>query len=163
MPGSHAYNLPDAADQWVSRNATPEEIALSKLDPTATLNVVKRAMATEEEKQAVEDYQTDYRVFLKMYPAYKDNAHNAQLMKHHWQTVFGVSVPSLPQIEETFFALRNSGVLHLNAAAVAKEDAAAIAQRADKIIADRKAAEFNEADAYAMPFEELEGRVRGWK
>jgi hypothetical protein len=163
MPGPHSYNIPDYADQFISRTATPEEIALGKLDATATLNLVKRAMATEEQKQAADDFQTDYRVFLKMYPAYRDDAHNAQLMKNHWESVLGVSVPSLPQMEESFFALRNSGVAHLNPKAVAKEDAAFIAQRADQIIAERKAGEFDEADAYTMPLQELEDRCRGVK
>jgi hypothetical protein len=166
MPGRHAYNLPDAADQWVSKDATPEEIALSKLSPTAALNLVKLATATEDQRNAAVDYQTDYRVFLKMYPAYIDSGaagqHNAQLMRHHWETVFNTEVPTLAQMEESFFALRNSGVLRLNAKAVAAEDAAFIAQRADKIIADRKAAEFDEADAYSMSMEELERKARGF-
>jgi hypothetical protein len=66
------------------------------------------------------------------------------------------------QTEESWFDLRNAGVLNLNKTAVAKEDAAVIAQRHDELIAARKEGEFDEAAAYAMPLEELERRARGF-
>jgi hypothetical protein len=142
---------------------TEAEKAFEKLDAHGVKWLFERAMASEDEKQAADKFHSEtVPLFCKMYPAYIDNAHNQKLMKHHWETQFGVRVPSLVQLEESFFALRNSGVVNLNAKAVAKEDASVIAQRHDEVIATRKESEFDEAAAYMMPMEELERRARGW-
>lgn len=95
-----------------------------------------------------------------MYPAYKDSEHNAKLLKTYWEEVLGVTIPSLEQMEESFFALRDRGVLQLNAKAVAKENEEQILRRAAELREAREANEFNEADAYTMPMEELERRAR---
>ena len=160
MPGPHTYNLPDAAaDQWVSRDATPEEIAFSKLSPTATLNVVKRAMASEEEKIATDQFVKEtVPLFFKINPACIDNEHNVKLLKNQWETSYGVSVPTYDQLEECYFTLRTAGVLNLNKAALARESAADIAVKADRLIAARKAAEFNQEAAESMSLDELRKR-----
>src|SRR5258706_15238250 len=98
-----------------------------------------------------------------MYPAYLNNDRNMHVMRAHWKAAYGVNFPTIEQLEESFFALRASDALTLNKAAVAKEDAAAIAQRADQIITDRKASEFDEASAYTMSMSDLEAKARGWK
>lgn len=139
---------------------TPAEQEFEKLDAHGVRWVVERAMANEEEKNRADQFHKDVETFRHMYPVYLDSEHNKRLMVHHWTEVLGTSIPTFAEIEETFFSLRGSGVLQLNAKAVAKEDAAAVAVRADEIIAARKAAEFNEADAYSMPLEELEKRAR---
>jgi hypothetical protein len=86
---------------------------------------------------------------------------------HHWlrprpaktdHFLVGVNI----QAEESFLDLRQSGVLTLNAKAVAKEQADVIAQRHDELIAARKEGEFDEAAAYAMPFDQLEKKARGF-
>jgi len=148
---------------FLSKNATPAEKAFEQLDANGVKWLFDRAMASEEEKQAADAFHTTtVPLFCKMYPAYVDSAHNMKLMKHHWETAFGTKVPSLVQLEESFFELRNAGVLTLNAKAVAKEDAARIAQHHDELIAARKESEFDEAAAYTMPMEELERRARGF-
>jgi hypothetical protein len=142
---------------------TDVEKAFEKLDSNGVRWVVERALKSDEEKQAGERFQTEtVPLFKKMYPAYIDNDHNMKLMQHHWKTKFGVEIPSLVQVEESFFDLRNAGVVNLNAKAVAKEQADVIAQRHDEIIALRKESEFDEAAAYTMPMEELERRGRGF-
>jgi hypothetical protein len=157
------YNLPER-DEWKTRSDNEADKFIDSLDATSARHLAERAIASEEEKQAADGFvSTTVPLFLKMYPAYKDTTHNMQLMKHHWETAFGVTTPSFVQLEESFFALRNSGVLTLNAKAVAAEDAAEIAKRHDELIAARKEAEFDPAAAYAMPMEELEARCRGWK
>jgi hypothetical protein len=160
-------NMPQFGNYCMdSRNSapqvTPAEEAFEKLDAAGVRWVVERAMASEEEKNRADQFHKDVATFRHMYPAYLDSEHNKRLMVHHWTEVLGTSIPTFAEIEETFFSLRGSGVLQLNAKAVAKEDAAAVAVRADEIIAARKAAEFNEADAYSMPLEELEKRARGF-
>ena len=148
-------------DTWSRKDATPEEITFDKLSAPAVKALIERAAASDAERAAVDTFQQDEQVFRKLYPSYINNARNAQLMKHHWEEALGITVPTLSQIEESFFALRASGVIQLNAAAVAKENQADIAARADKIRADRAASEFNEADAYTMPLEELRQRAGG--
>jgi len=98
-------------------------------------------------------------------PAYKDTEHNVKLLKHHWETAFGVSIPTFEQIEESFFALRDSGVLHLNAAAVAKEDQEKIIRRAAELREQRAENEFSEEKANSLPLEEVRRRGNaglGW-
>jgi hypothetical protein len=142
---------------------TDVEKAFAKLDANGVRWLVERALKSEDEKHAGDKFQTEtVPLFKKMYPAFIDNIHNTKLMQHQWKTQFGTEVPSLAQLEECFFELRNAGVLTLNKAAVAKEDAARIAQHHDEIIALRKESEFDEAAAYAMPLEELEKRARGF-
>ena len=142
---------------------TDAEKAFEQLDASGVRWLFERALASEEEKRAGAKFQTEtVPLFKKMYPAYIDNDHNMRLMQNHWRTKFGVEVPSLVQTEESWFDLRNAGVLNLNKPAVAKEDAAVIAQRHDELIAARKEGEFDEAAAYAMPLEELERRARGF-
>jgi hypothetical protein len=142
---------------------TDVEKAFEQLDSNGVRWVVERTLKSEEEKQAGERFQTEtVPLFKKMYPAYIDNDHNMKLMQHHWKTKFGVEVPSLAQVEESFFDLRNAGVVNLNAKAVAKEQADVIAQRHDELIAARKEGEFDEAAAYAMPMERLRQRGMGF-
>jgi len=143
--------------------STDVEKAFARLDSNGVRWVVERALKSEEEKQAGDRFQTEtVPLFKQMYPAYIDNDHNMKAMQNHWKTKFGVAIPSLVQVEESFFDLRNAGVVNLNAKAVAKEQADVIAQRHDELIALRKDSEFDEAAAYAMPFDQLEKRARGF-
>jgi len=158
MPGVHSYNLPDVEDQWISRTATPEEEAFEKLPLAGKLNAIKLAMASEDEKVAGAQFQQDEATFRAMYPAYKDSPRNAQMLKTYWEDVFGVSIPTLAQLEEAYITLRQRNVLDLNQAAVAAENAAALKERVEAIRAERTKLEFNEADAYSMPLEELRAR-----
>jgi hypothetical protein len=151
------------ADNNQFEPTTPAEKAFEQLDAEGVKWLFNRAMASEEEKVVADSFQTTtVPLFCKMYPAYVDSAHNMKLMKHQWETAFGVRVPNLVQLEESFFELRNSGVLTLNAKAVAKEEAAVIAQRHDELIAARKESEFDEADAYNMSLEELRQKANGF-
>lgn len=163
MPGAHAYQIPDFADQWVDRTASKEDQYFDKLDATGVLRVVKRAMATDEELAAAEHFHNvTVKDFQKMYPVYVDSDKNAKALQMYWQDVLHVTIPTLEQLEQCFFALRERGLLQLNAKEVAKEDAAAVAVRTDELRNARKAAEFNEDDAYNMPMAELEKRARGF-
>jgi hypothetical protein len=81
-----------------------------------------------------------------------------KLLKNQWQTVYGVDVPTFEQLEECYFTLRTAGVLNLNRAAVARESAQDIAEKADRLIAQRKAGEFDEEAAYTMSLEDLRKR-----
>lgn len=156
------YWIPRPSDEWASRlPATPEEEAFDKLNAAGVLRVVKRAMASDEEKQAADQFHKDYKVFFEMYPTYVDNEHNKNAMVHHWREVLGVTIPTLEQLEECFFTLRESGLLQLDAKEVAKENKAAIAKSAETIRTERAAREFNEADAYSMSMEELKDRAMG--
>jgi hypothetical protein len=142
---------------------TDIEKAFEKLDSNGVRWVVERAMKSEEEKQAGDRFQTTtVPLFKKMYPAFIDNDHNTKLMQHQWREKFNTEIPSLVQLEECFFDLRNAGVLTLNKTAVAKEDAAEIAKLHDELIAARKEAEFDEADAYTMSMDELKRKARGF-
>lgn len=98
-----------------------------------------------------------------MYPVYKDTNRNALLMKHHWENSLGVVIPTLEEMEESFFGLRDSGVLQLDAKEVAREDEEKVIRRCAELREKRAAASFNEADAYSMSMDELEARGRGWK
>ena len=98
-----------------------------------------------------------------MNPAYLDSDFNNNAMVHHWTHVLGVSIPTLAEIEETYFALRESGVLQLNQKAVAKENQEEILRRADQYREQREAATFDEDAAYGMSMADLEARCRGWK
>jgi hypothetical protein len=161
--GNYAYNIPDPADPWANQHpASKEEAAFDKLDAAGVLRVVNRAMATEQEKAAAAQFQQDEATFRAMYPSYRDTPHNANALKHHWENVLGVTIPSLEQIEESFFALRASGLLQLDAKAVAKENEEQILRRAAEIREKREAEAFNEDAAYALPMVELERRARGW-
>ena len=160
----NTYATSPTDDPFVSKDASVVEQAFQKLPAESIKTLFNRTVASDEEKTSVDNFHaTTLPLFMKMYPAYVDNDHNAKLMKHQWQTKFDVETPSLVQLEETFFDLRQAGVLTLNKAAVAKEDAARIAQHHDELIAARKEAEFDPAKAYTMPMEELEARARGWK
>jgi hypothetical protein len=77
---------------------TEVEKAFEKLDSNGVRWVVERALKSDEEKQAGDRFKSEtVPLFKKMYPAYIDNEHNSKLMKHHWQTKFGVEIPSLVQ------------------------------------------------------------------
>jgi len=165
MPASnYAYHVPDPADYFANRHPqNEEEAAFDKLPAAEVRRVVERAMTSVDELQRVDEYhEKTEKTFRQLYPSYLNNEHNAKAMKYHWQNVLGTEVPTLEQMEESFFALRDAGMLQLNQAAVAKEDAARIQQRAEEIKAARKDAEFDEAEAYSMPMAELERRIRGF-
>jgi hypothetical protein len=157
------YHVPYQED-FLDRNPrTKEDAAFDKLDAQGVLHVVQRAMASETEKASAEQFHKDEQVFRKMYAAYRDTEHNARTLRNHWETVLGVTIPTFAQIEESFFATREAGLLQLDPKAVARENEEAILRRAAEIREQREAAEFNEADAYTMSLEELEARCRGWK
>lgn len=161
---SYNYQIPDFADQWVSRTATKEEQYFDKLDATGVLRVVTRAMASDAEIAATNNFhQVTLKDFKKLNQSYIDNDHNAQAMQLYWQDVLHVTIPTLEQLEQCFYALRERGLLQLDAKAVAREDAAEVAQRTDELRNKRKAAEFNEDAAYGMSMADLEARCRGWK
>lgn len=162
MAGKHTYWIPEP-DSWASRSGNEADKFIDSMDATTALHLAKRAAASEAQIAAPEQFQLDQKAFLKMYPVYKDTDRNAQLMKHHWENALGVTYPSLEQLEESFFALRASGVLALDAKQVAKEDEEAVLRRAAELREQREAQAFNESQAYELPFEELERRARsGW-
>jgi hypothetical protein len=161
MAGNHTYWIPEP-NSWESRSDNKADKIIDSLDATAALHLAQRAAASEAQIAAAQQFQLDQKTFLKMYPVYKDTDRNALLMKHHWENSLGVTIPSLTEIEESFFALRESGVLQPDAKAVAREDEDAVIRRAAELREAREANAFNEADAYALPFEELERRARGW-
>jgi hypothetical protein len=159
---NYAYHLPDQ-DPWATRSDNPNDKFIDSLDGASALRLAQRAIATENERAAADQFQMDEKTFRKMYPAYADSEHNMKAMKHHWESVLGVTIPTLEQIEDSFFSLRASGVPELNAKAVARENEEAILRRAAEIREKREAMAFDEADADSMPFEELERRARqGW-
>ena len=139
------YHVPYQED-FADRNPrTKEDEAFDKLDAQGVLHVVQRAMASEAEKAATEKYHKDEQVFRKMYPAYKDSQHNARTLRNHWETVLGVTVPTFEQIEESFFATREAGLLQLDPKGVAKENEEQILRRAAEIREQREARAFNES------------------
>jgi hypothetical protein len=157
------YHVPYQED-FADRNPRrKEDAAFDKLDAQGVLHVVQRAMASETEKAKTEQFHKDVETFRHMNAAYLDSDFNKNAMVHHWTHVLGVTIPTLAEIEETYFALRESGVLQLNQKAVAKENQEEVLRRAAEYREQREAAEFNEADAYTMSLEELEARCRGWK
>ena len=157
------YHVPYQDTFEDRRPRTKEDAAFDKLDAQGVRNVVERAMLGEEEKARIEQFHKDEQTFRVMYPAYKDSQHNAHAMKHHWENVLGVAIPTLTQMEDSFFELRNSGVIQLNQQAVAKENQEQILRRAAEIRETREAMEFNEESAYTLPLEEVERRARqGW-
>lgn len=146
-----------------SDSRTPEEIAFENLPAAAVRDLVQRATATDEENAAANVFHTETEpLFRKINPAYIDNQHNMKLLKNQWETTYGVVIPTYEQLEECYFTLRTAGVLNLNKAAVERESAQDIAVKADRLIAARKAATFDEADAYSMSMQDLEKRARGW-
>lgn len=150
-------------DQWANRNPKSEaEAMIDKLDAPAALRLAQVAIATEKQIADAHQFHEDVKVLCKMHPAYVDSAHNMKLMKHHWESAFATEIPSLDQIEATYFSLREAGVLTLNKAALAAEDKEFVEARVEQVKAQRKAAEFNEADAYTMPMEELKARAMGF-
>jgi hypothetical protein len=164
MQSYSRFSKADEPYNWSSSDASEVEKAFDRLSPEAVKTLVTRAMSSEEEKQSADNFQsTTVPLFCKMYPAYIDNQHNSKLMQHHWRTKFNTEIPTLVQVEESYFDLRQAGVLNLNAAAVKKEDAARIAQHHDELIAARKEAEFDEAAAYTMPLDQLAAKARGWR
>jgi hypothetical protein len=143
-----------------NRNLTPEEEAFEKLSPEAVKKLVKRAMASEEEKAKADQFVSEtVPMFFKINPACIDNEHNVKLLKNQWETVYATDVPTYDQLEECYFTLRTAGVLNLNRAAVARESAQAIAEKADRLIAQRKAGEFNEEEANSISMEDLRRRA----
>jgi len=103
------YHVP-YSDDFADRNPrTKEDVAFDKLDAQGVLHVVQRAMAAENEKVATEQFYKDVETFRHMNPAYLDSDFNKNAMVHHWTHVLGVTVPTLAEIEETYFALRESG------------------------------------------------------
>lgn len=142
---------------------TKEQIAFDKLPAAEVLKLVKRAAATEAEVAAADDFvSTTVPLFFKINPSCIDNEHNTKLLKNQWESVYGTTIPTYDQLEECYFTLRTAGVLHLNKAAVARESAQDIAVKADRLIAQRKAAEFNEEKAELMTADELRVAARGW-
>lgn len=159
---NYTYNVPER-DQWADRNPTTKlDEAFDKLDAEGVRGLVIRAIASDEEKAAAAQFQKDEQTFRVMYPAYRDTTPNMKAMKLHWEEVLGVTIPTLEQIEDSFFTLRNRGILQLDAKQVAKENEREILSRAAEIREAREANAFNEADAYALPMEELERRARGF-
>ena len=162
MASNYTYFVPEQ-NPWTDRNPrTKEDAAFDKLDAAGVKRVVLRAMASEEEKAAADQFHTDEQTFRMMYPSYRDTEANAKAMKCFWEESLGVTIPSLEQIEDSFFTLRNRGMIQLDAKQVDKENQEAILRRAAEIREKREAEAFNEADAYTMPMEELERRARGF-
>jgi hypothetical protein len=164
---NYNYNIPEP-NSWESRSDNPADKIIDSLDATSVLHLAQRAAASQQEIAASEQFIKDEATFRQMYPAYKDSQHNAKLMKYHWENVLGTSIPTLEQIEDSFFTLRENGVLQLDPKQVAKENQEQILRRAAKLREAREAAEFNEADAYTMSLDELRARanreagVQGW-
>ena len=150
-------------DDFLDRNPrTKEDAAFDRLDAAGVLHLTQRAAASEAEKVATEQYHKDEQVFRKMYPAYRDTEQNARTLRNHWETVLGVTVPTFAQIEESFFATRQAGLLHLDPKAVAKENEEELLRKAAQIREQREANAFDEESAYVLSWEELERRARGW-
>jgi hypothetical protein len=156
----HAYI--GAKDDF-ARGKSDAELALDAMPISAVRHLVERASASHDQLEAADQFQIDERTFRKLYPSYQDCPSNTKAMQNQWRTKFGTEVPSGSQMEECFLDLREAGLVRLVAKEVAKEDEAFIAQRADKVRNDRKANEFNEADAYSCSLEELRSKANGWK
>jgi hypothetical protein len=162
MAGAFDYAIPEA-DRWGNKNSrTKADVEFDKLDAAGVRSVVLRAMASEEEITKAEQFQKDVQTFLVMNPSYLNSDANMMRMRAHWEEALGVTIPSLEQIEDSYHTLRNHGVITLNKTAVAKENEREVLSRAAELREKREAAEFNEADAYTMPMDQLEAKIRGW-
>ena len=149
-------------DEFSSKSANEADKFIESLDATSALNLAKRAIASDEEKQAADEFQSlTVPAFMKANPAYIDSDRNMKIMQHEWRSLFNVEVPTFDQLEQTYASLRTSGVLTLKKSEVEKEDAAKIAEHLDAINAKRKASEFDEASAWEMPLEQLRLKANG--
>jgi hypothetical protein len=156
--GNYVLNT-QPENEFASRSDDPNDKLLDSLTPEQARALANRAMASEEEKAAADTFhKEDLPAFFKLFPSYKDTPHNMKLMKLYWESTLGVSIPSLEDMEASFLALRESGVLHLDAAQVKKEDLAAAAVRADEHIVRRKEREFSIEHAETMDLETLRTR-----
>jgi hypothetical protein len=146
-------------NEFESRDGNDTDKLLDNLTPEQARALAVRAMASDAEKAAADQFhQEDLPTFFKLYPSYKDTENNMKLMKLYWESTLGVTIPSLEDMEASFLALRESGVLSLDAAQVKREDLAAAAQRADEHIARRKEKEFSIEHAETMDLDALRAR-----
>lgn len=162
-PSWYSGSAKSGFDDFHPKPLNKAEEDFQKLSPEAVRDAVLLASLTDETRDAAIKYHNEtIPMFLKQFPAYLNNDYNMQLMQMYWQEFFGVEIPTLEQMGDAYYALRTRGVLQLNAKVVAKEDAAEVAQKMDQHIAERKAASFNEDEAYNnMSMEEI--RVRAFK
>jgi hypothetical protein len=157
------YRILPQRDEWKSRSDNPADKFIDSLDSTAARHLAERAIASVDEIAAAEQAVKDQKTFCVMYPSYVDNDYNVRLMQYHWENVLGVKqYPTLEQLEDCFFTLRDKGVLQLNEKQLAKEDQEATLRRAAEIREKREADAFNEDAAELLSKEELKRRAMGW-
>jgi hypothetical protein len=154
-------------NEFESRDGNDTDKLLDNLTPEQARALANRAMASEEEKAAADQFHnSDLKAFFKLHPSYQDTTNNMRLMRREW-TTNGVTIPTLADMDAAFTTLRAEGLLQLDAKQVAKEDDAAAAQRADEYAAQRREREFSIEHAEVMDLDALRTRCneelkKGW-
>jgi hypothetical protein len=115
------------------RRAKPDEAEKAFADvPTEKLKAILTAaqMGMDDTRIANERSKVDVTVWLNLHPEYVNSDRNSNLMRHE----LGGSInPTVAELEEAFQSLLPTGLLELNQAVLAKQEKAAMQDRANKI------------------------------
>lgn len=119
------------AIQQMRPEPTAEETAFDELPAAQALALLREAEKLQQRKAQAADVQTNGDAWITISPWYADNQRNAHLMKMQLAANgFSEDTATIEQFEICGRQLRESGLLTLNKAAVAKEHVAEVAQRA---------------------------------
>jgi hypothetical protein len=137
----------------VAEDATFDELPADKIK-----ELFAKAAQSDQQKADAAMSRGEMDVWIKTHPEYRDHAANAKQLLNQVRTMFSTVTPSLQQAEAAYDALRDTDLLDINQAELARQKDRSDAQRA-KEIQDAGGVYVHghpsEQEMYEMPLEDL--------
>lgn len=164
LTGRH-YESVEEMRHYESREAmrrsalSAEESEFDNLPADKVRELLEKVSRSEHTKAAQLQAMTDVQVFMQLHPEYKVSRSNSNAMMLALSALgadIANEVATLQQMEAAFEHCKLTGTVELNEAALRRQEAQRIQTQAEHIRTQREArANFNEAEAYDMPLDEL--------
>jgi tRNA A58 N-methylase Trm61 len=138
--------------------ATDLDAEFENLSAEQIKKLVERAARSDKQNADSARSQEAGNVFVELHPEFVDTQKNAKQVRAHC-TAMGIAYPTLDDLERAYEALKSVGLVDLN-----QKELIAQQQRATKEAANGvRENQFDEADAYTLPLEEVRRRANlGW-
>jgi hypothetical protein len=159
----HTYDSPEAMLHYEKKAAQLAQAKAAAPNPLDRLSTNEIRIMTEAfvhqiaEAEKHTSFSDEADIFLVRHPEFVNSPSNGTKMVTALTMMGKQHTATAHDMEQAYEVLRGANALELNEKALAEQRQAALEERADQ-----PGEYFDEAEAYAMPFHELERKVKGY-
>lgn len=157
----HVFDSEEAHDHYERleamklRRPSKEQQELDKLPPEQLRALIEGLAGVAAEREGLTDSAVEVDVFQSRHPEYVKNVANGNQMAAYLKTRNMHAPYRCEDLEQAFAELSSAGTLELDQKAIAMK------KRAEVEVRLSKQPQFDEEEAYNLPLQEIERRVRG--